>query len=86
MHWYYVAPHADGNAWAVMFERQPRAYGYETQADALKAACRAAEVMYRKHQAAAGVRVRLGEEWMEAVKFGSAVREADPESGQNAKQ
>lgn len=84
--WYYVAPQADGDAWAVMFDGQPRAYGYETQAAALKAACRAAEVLYRKHHAAAGVRVRLGDEWMEAVKFGPVLREADPEAVQPPKQ
>ena len=69
--WYYVAPQAGGDAWAVLFEGQPRSYGYEAQDEALKAACRAAEAMYRRHQTAAGVRVRVGEDWMEAVKFGS---------------
>ena len=69
--WYYVAPQAGSHAWAVMFEGQPRSYGYEALEEALKAACRAAEAMYRRHHTAAGVRVRVGEDWMEAVKFGS---------------
>jgi hypothetical protein len=69
--WYYVAPQAGSDAWAVLFEGQPRSYGYEAQDEALKAACRAAEAMFRRHHTAAGVRVRVGEDWMEAVKFGS---------------
>ena len=68
--WYYVAPQVGGDAWAVLFEGQPRTYGYDVQDEALKAACRAAEAMHRRHQTAAGVRVRVGEDWREAVKFG----------------
>ena len=77
--WYYVAPQAGSDAWAVLFDGQPRSYDYESQQEALKAACRAAEAMHRRHDAAAGVRVRIGEDWLEAVKFGSV-----PPSGQNA--
>lgn len=70
--WYYVAPQAGSDAWAVLFEGQPRSYDYESQQEALKAACRAAEAMHRRHDAAAGVRVRIGDDWLDAVKFGSA--------------
>jgi hypothetical protein len=68
--WFYVAPDAEDAAWAVMFDGPSQPFGYESQEDALTAACLAAEVMHRRHGTAAGVRLRAGSGWLDAVKFG----------------
>ena len=69
--WYYVAPQLGGDAWGVSFEGKLQASPYHSRADALKAACFAAHAMHRKDHAAAGVRVRVGDDWREAVRFGA---------------
>lgn len=70
MLWYYVTPFAEGR-WNIFFDGQHRPYSYDSAEAALKAACREAEAMRRRQQTATGVRVNLGGNWREAVKFGN---------------
>ena len=75
--WYYVVPGIDGAAWRVMFEGQSQVYPYDSRSEAIKAACRAADAMHRKLHTPAGVRVRVGDDWREAVRFGARPGEED---------
>ncbi|GAB3351957.1 hypothetical protein GCM10027430_16530 [Lysobacter tyrosinilyticus] len=69
MLWYYVTPFAEGR-WNIFFDGQNRPYSYDSANEALKAACKAAEVTRKQRQMATGVRVKLGGDWHDAVKFG----------------
>ena len=69
MFWYYVAPVAD-RKWNIRFENQARPLIYESAGDALKAACKAAEESFNKHETPCGVRFKEGERWRSAVTFG----------------
>lgn len=70
MFWYYVSPFAN-EKWNVLFENQARPLVYDSADDALKAACKAAEDNFNKHETPSGVRLKNGEHWREAVTFGS---------------
>lgn len=68
MLWYYVLPCAEAK-WNVLFDGQERPRSYNSAEEAIKAACRAAEIMRRKKQTPTGVRLRAGDDWREAVRF-----------------
>jgi hypothetical protein len=68
MFWYYVAPFAEAK-WSILFEGQPHRYTYDSADEALKVACRAAEVTRNHEHMATGVRVKMGDSWRDAVTF-----------------
>jgi hypothetical protein len=68
--WYYVIPCSE-TKWNILFDGQSRRpYPYDSADEAIKAACRAAEIMRRKQQTPTGVRLKAGDDWREAVRFG----------------